>query len=88
MYRELLTGGKDELSITRKRAAARRIDISVAFDRTCRLTGRLRRQPLNGCSRPSQVVGTDGSLTGSATYGPARLPEVVGFLLDNRDERT
>jgi hypothetical protein len=83
MYRELLAGGKDEMSITRKRAEARKIEVSMTFDKSCRLTDRIRLQPMNGCPKPTQNTNGDGTLTISATYGPAKVPEVVGYILDN-----
>ncbi|MBM2622756.1 hypothetical protein JIG36_45375 [Actinoplanes sp. LDG1-06] len=84
MYRELLAGGKDEMSITRKRADARRIDVGLTFDKSCRLTRKMRILPLNGCARPAQNLNDDGSLDIAVTYGPSNVPEIVGFILDNK----
>jgi hypothetical protein len=70
--------------IERKRAAAKRIDLTVKFDKSCEMANTLRLQPLKGCPTPVRKVDPDGSVTVSATFGPANVPERVGFILDNR----
>jgi hypothetical protein len=85
-YRALVAGGRDEMYIERKRAAARKIELTVIFDKSCQMDGSLRLQSLKDCPRPVQKVGSDGTVTVVANYGPGRLPDRVGFILDNRPQ--
>ena len=55
----------------------------MTFDSTCRLSHKMRLLPLKDCPKPAQNANGDGSVI-SAAYGPANVPEVVGFVPDNR----
>jgi len=43
-----------------------------------------RLQPFTDCPRPNRRVDSDGTLTITANYGPGKVPDKVGFILDNR----